>query len=80
MEKFQTCYVCGGAGVWVEDRLAAGATSDGPPRIARCPRCHRFICEDHGEVLRLSSSGRRTFWGGQRLVCCPFDPGIPLDK
>jgi len=73
------CYVCGGAGWWTEGRIEpASEDLQGPPRIAQCPRCHRFVCEDHGEVVRLSKDGRRVRFGGTRVVCCPFDPDVPL--
>ena len=79
MERTQACDVCGTFGYWREGRIEiTGEAANGPPRIGRCPRCQRSICEDHGEVLRIAENGRRVRWGGRRVVCCPFDPGVPL--
>ena len=77
--KTQVCDVCGGVGYWSGERIElASHEVNGPPRIAQCGRCHRFICEDHGEVVRLSGAGVRVRFGGTRTLCCPFDPDVPL--
>ena len=80
MGQIQNCYVCGSGGLLVEDRIqVAPGGGAGPVFIGQCPRCHRFICSRHGELLDLSGKRR---WPWQRprtvTVCCPFDPDVPL--
>ncbi|HEV8600554.1 MAG TPA: hypothetical protein VGQ69_14435 [Gemmatimonadales bacterium] len=82
MGQLQSCFVCGSRGLLVEDRIqvtAAANAAGGPTLIGQCPRCHRFICSRHGELLDLSGK-RRWPWQGSRplTVCCPFDPDTPL--
>lgn len=79
MGQIQICYVCGGGGLLVEDRIQVSPGGGGPVFIGQCPRCHRFICSEHGELLDLSGK-RKWPWRKPDVltVCCPFDPGVPL--
>lgn len=81
MATTQRCDVCGTTGWWTEGRIEiSNEPPAGPPRIGQCPRCHRFVCEDHGEPLRISARGRTVRFGGTRVVGCPFDPDVPLGE
>jgi hypothetical protein len=79
----QHCYVCGSAGYLVDAPIVlTGEGTDGPPSIAQCPRCQRFICSLHGEPLDLTGERRRGLFrkpGSETLtICCPFDRGVAL--
>ncbi len=86
MSQIQECYVCGKRGLLVESHIQVGlseAEMTGPLMIGHCPRCQRFICSRHGEKLdpaKLRGSWLTKFFrrSSVRVVCCPFDPGVPL--
>ena len=86
MSQTQRCYVCGAAGLLVEGRVYVQENQPpGPVFIARCPRCKRFVCSQHGEKLDLSATEKKGLFGfgGKKApanltVCCPFDPGVAL--
>jgi len=87
MGQIQQCYVCGESGLLINTWIYVDSKADqGPPLIGQCPFCYRFICSHHGEKLDLSRGGRKSgsFSGHRKLtplvVCCPFDPGIPLGE
>src|SRR6266852_5742792 len=74
MSSYQLCEVCGEPGRFVVDPISM----DPEPEelvIGQCPRCYRFICSQHGEVLSRSPPGRLA----SPVLCCPFDPGIVLN-
>lgn len=77
----QVCYVCGAAGLLVEDRIHLPVGGGGPRLVGQCPRCHRFVCSAHAELLDLSGKRR---WFARRpallTLCCPFDPEVPLGQ
>ncbi len=78
MGQMQTCWVCGRSGLLVEEQIQVSPAGGGPTMLGQCPRCHRFICSQHGELLDLSGK-RGWFRKPQSLtLCCPFDPGVPL--
>ena len=75
----QTCFVCGAAGILAEDHILLPPGDRGAHLIGQCPRCHRFICSRHAELLDL---GGRRGWFSRKpkmlTACCPFDPEVPL--
>lgn len=52
--------------------------------IGECPRCGRFVCDRHCELLDLSGENKRSWLTFGRpkpkplVACCPFDPGVAL--
>jgi hypothetical protein len=77
--------VCNRRGLLVEGQIRVNADggSENLLLIAQCHRCRRFVCAADGE--RLDPAGLSGHWltrpfrrSAMRVVCCPFDPGVPL--
>ena len=87
MGQIQTCYVCGEGGLLVDTQIYVSVEEDGPVMLGQCPRCHRFICTQHGEKLGAAGEEKKSWFSfgrgkmpTTRVVGCPFDPGVPLGR
>lgn len=81
MNQMQKCYVCGTLGFLVDDYIVPDSTQKNNELIfvGQCSGCQRFICSNCGEKIKNKSvvvNGNIP----RLIICCPFDPFIPLGK
>jgi hypothetical protein len=75
----QHCYVCGRPATLVTERILVQTGGSLHRLVGECPKCRRFICVEHAELLDLG--GKRSWFRRKPSLltaCCPFDPDTPL--
>lgn len=85
MSQTQKCDVCDQRGLLVDSQIRTNIEGGNASLllIAQCERCRRFICASCGEQIDPADlTGhwltRRFRRSSIRVVCCPFDPCVPL--